>query len=133
MALPISYIIGLLFGMFVFACIVGGIIAMLYFLYFHLKKVVNNIPDNMKGGTENNESKNKESGGEEGRGGERKPRESKRRWWRRRKRNTEDPTNENNDGFEHRVQVQPTLPFPEVERQPDSTNKNPKRDWPSFS
>ena len=131
MALPIPYLLGVLFGLFVFACVVGGVIAMIYFLYYHLRKVKNNIPDQYKGG-ENNESKNQESRGE-GRGGEAiKPR-SKRRWWRRGHGNTEDPTDENNDGFQHRIQVQPTIPYPEVEREPDSPNKNSKRDWPSFS
>jgi len=132
MALPITYMLAVVFGLFIFACVVGSIIAMLYFLYYHLRKVKNNIPDQYKGGEYNAESKSKEGrGGSEGGG---RAKRNKFKWWGgRRGGSPEDPTDENNDGFEHRVQVQPTLPYPEVERQPDSTNKNPKRDWPSFS
>jgi len=131
MALPITYMLAVVFGLFIFACVVGSIMAMLYFLYYHLRKVKNNIPDQYKGGEYNAESKSKEGRGGSG-GIDTNPRK-RRRWFGRRKRDPEDSTDENHDGFEHRVQVQPTLPFPEVERKPDSTNKNSKRDWPSFS
>tara|TARA_R110000751_G_scaffold246418_1_gene346371 strand:- start:90 stop:488 length:399 start_codon:yes stop_codon:yes gene_type:complete len=131
--LPISYLIGVIMGIVVFSIFVGGIIAMIYFLWYQ-KRVVKNIPNNMKGGTNNAEDKNEEEGGGEGRSNRERTRgESKRRWFRRRK----DPTTKINAGFKHGVQVSDPNPNPKPKPKPkpkpreDRTNS--KQSWPSFS
>ena len=128
--LPISYLIGVITGIVVFSIFVGGIIAMIYFLWYQ-KRVVKNIPNNMKGGINNAEDKNEEGGGESSR--ERARGKSKRRWFRRRK----DPTTKIDARFKHGVQVSDPNPNPKPKPKPkpkpreDRTNS--KQSWPSFS
>lgn len=124
-----SYIIGSIIGILVFALIVGFILASLYFLR-HNKKVIKNIPESMKGGLQNAESKNEKErggsgGGETGR---------KRSWFRRKQREQprEPSRDEGLDGQQHSVQVQPVVPFPEVERDSGRDTDDAKRNWPSF-
>ena len=117
-------------GIVVFSIIVGGIIGMIYFLWYQ-KRVIKNITNNMKGGINNAEDKNEE--GEGGNNRERTRGESKRRWWRRRK----DPTTKIDARFKHGVQVSDSKPNPKPKPKPkpkpreDRTNS--KQSWPSFS
>jgi len=116
-------------GIVVFSIFVGGIIAMIYFLWYQ-KRIVKNY-NKMKGGTNNAEDKNEE--GEGGNNRERTRGESKRRWWRRRK----DPTTKIDARFKHGVQIPNTKPNPKPKPKPkpkpreDRTNS--KQSWPSFS
>jgi len=118
-------------GIVVFSIFVGGIIGMIYFLWYQ-KRVVKNIPNNMKGGINNAEDKNKEGGGESSR--ERARGESKRRWFRRRRK---DPTTKIDVGLKHGVQVSNTnpnpKPKPKSKPKPREDRTNSKQDWPSFS
>ena len=117
-------------GIVVFSIFVGGIIGMIYFLWYQ-KRVVKNIPNNMKGGINNAEDKNEE--GEGGSNRERTRGESKRRWWRRRK----DPTTKIDARFKHGVQVSNTnsdpKPKPKPKPKPREDRTNSKQSWPSFS
>jgi len=116
-------------GIVVFSIFVGGIIGMIYFLWYQ-KRIIKNY-NKMKGGTNNAEDKNEEGGG--GNNRERTRGESKRRWFRRRK----DPTTKINAGFKHGVQVSDPNPNPKPKPKPkpkpreDRTNS--KQSWPSFS
>ena len=119
-------------GIVVFSIIVGGIIGMIYFLWYQ-KRIVKNY-NKMKGGIKNAEDKNEEEGGGEGRSNRERTRgESKRRWFRRRK----DPTTKINAGFKHGVQVSNTnsdpKPKPKPKPKPREDRTNSKQDWPSFS
>ena len=119
-------------GIVVFSLFVGGIIGMIYFLWYQ-KRIVKNY-NKMKGGTNNAEDKNEEGGGgessrEQARG------ESKRRWFRRRRR--KDPTTKIDARFKHGVQVSNTnsdpKPKPKPKPKPREDRTNSKQDWPSFS
>jgi hypothetical protein len=127
--LPISYLIGVIMGIVVFSIFVGGIIGMIYFLWYQ-KRIIKNY-NKMKGGTNNAEDKNEEGGG--GNNRERTRGESKRRWFRRRK----DPTTKIDARFKHGVQVSNPNPNPKPKPKPkpkpreDRTNS--KQSWPSFS
>lgn len=138
MALPLSYIIGSIVGILVFAIIVGVIIGSLYFLR-HRKKVTKGIPDKMKtyekmkGGIENEQTKN----GEEGRRGETRGstigNDRITGGGGRRDSNDTNKLGAIDNGFDNEVQVQLATSASEHKRPPDRINKGVKKDWPSFS
>ena len=121
-------------GIVVFSIIVGGIIGMIYFLWYQ-KRVIKNIPNNMKGGIKNAEDKNEEEGGGGGESSRERARgESKRRWFFRRRK---DPTTKINARLKHGVQIPNTnsdpKPKPKPKPKPREDRTNSKQDWPSFS
>lgn len=129
MALPISYIIGVVSGVLVFAIIIASIFTSIYLL-FAIRKVIKNVPDEFKkseGGVINNGIQEKQSRTEDGSEGR------SWRWfgWFRRRRTTE-RRDEVPSPSQRRVEVQPVVPYPEVDGDSTEPTRSTKQDWPSF-